>query len=341
MKAIVLRENGDPSVLKIEDWPEPVAGPGEVIVEVGAVGVPYHDIVERNGTLRPGHGLPKVMGNEITGTVVALGPYVDSLSIGDRVCATGFQTCGRCRYCRTGRETACPDRVAVKGGYAERVAVAADALVAIPDSLDFPTACMLGSSTAVALGALRDIAQVKLGETVLVTGASGGVGLAAIEIARAAGARTIGVTRSPAKAEAIREVGADEVVIAGDGVDFSKEIKALTGGFGVDIVVDTVGSRVFTPAFKSLAITGRYLVIGQLFREEISINPAHILFKCAAIYGVTNARRDQLADTVALVADGRLKARVAAIMPLADAASAHALVEAGGVIGRVVLIPGG
>lgn len=340
MKAVVLRRNGDPSVLRLEeDWPEPVAGPGDAIVAVGAVGVPYHDIVERNGTLRPGHGMPKVLGNEIAGTVIATGSEVRSLKIGDRVCATGFHTCGLCRYCRTGRETACPDRRVVSGGYAERVAVPADALVAIPDSVDFATACMLGSSTAVALGALRDIAEVKLGETVLVTGASGGVGLPALEIARAAGARAIGVTRSAAKADALREAGADAVVVAADGVDFSKDVKALTDGVGADIVVDTVGSRVFTAAFKSLAITGRYLVIGQLFREEVAINPAHILFKCAAIHGVTNARRDQLADTVALVAAGRIRPRVAAAFPLADAAEAHAMVESGSVTGRVVLLP--
>lgn len=339
MKAVVIRENGDPSVLKLEDWPEPEAGPGEVVVEVGAVGVPYHDIVERNGSLRPGHGLPKILGNEIAGTVVALGSGVDSLAVGDRVCATGFSTCGRCKYCRTGRETACPVRRVVSGGYAERVAIPVSALVPIPETLGFPAACMLGSATAVALGALRDIAKLKLGETVLVTGASGGVGLPAIEIARAAGARAIGITRSGDKVEAIRAAGADEVIVAPDGVDFSNQVNALTGGTGVDIVVDTVGSRVFKPAFKSLGITGRYLVIGQLFREEISINPAHILFKCAAIHGVTNARRDQLADVIELVAQGRVHSRVAKIMSLADAAQAHTLVESGEVVGRVVLVP--
>lgn len=341
MKAIVLRENGDPSVLKPEDWPEPVAGPGEVVVEVGAVGVPYHDIVERNGTLRPGHGLPKVLGNEIAGTVVSLGPEVHSLQVGDRVCATGFSTCGLCRYCRTGRETACPNRRVVTGGYAERVAIAANALVPIPQALDFARACMLGSSTAVALGALRDIASARLGETVLVTGASGGVGLPALQIARALGARTIAITRSPAKEAAIRDAGADDVVVAKDGADFSNTVRNLTGGVGVDIVVDTVGSRVFAPAFRSLGITGRYLVIGQLFREEITINPAHILFKCASIFGVTNARRDQLADTIAMVSAGVIDPRVAAVLPLLEAAAAHELVEAGEMVGRVVLTPHG
>jgi acryloyl-coenzyme A reductase len=339
VKAIVLRQNGDPSVLKLEDWPDPKPQPHEVLVKVGAVGVPYHDIVERNGTLRRGHGLPKIPGNEIAGTVAALGTAVTSLKVGTRVCAKGFHSCGECRRCRNGMETLCAKRRVISGGYAEYAAIPAEALVAIPDSLTFADACMLGSSTAVALGALRDVAEVKLGETVLVTGASGGVGLAAIEVSKAAGATVVATTRSEAKREALTAAGADHVVVAGDSRDFSAEVLALTGGEGVDIVTDTVGSRVFMPAFRSLATGGRYLVIGQLFREDVAINPARIIFKAATITGITSARRDQLADTVRLVAAGKLHSRVARILPLAEAAQAHALVEAGNVIGRIVLQP--
>ena len=198
---------------------------------------------------------------------------------------------------------------------------------------------MLGSSTAVALGALRDTAGVRLGETVLVTGASGGVGLAAVEIAKAAGATVIALTRSTAKRDAITSAGADHVLVAADAQDFSGEVLGLTNGEGVDIVTDTVGSRVFTPAFRSLTIGGRYLVIGQLFREDVAINPARIIFKAATIMGITSARRDQLEDTVRLIAAGKLHSRVARIMPLAEAAQAHALVESGDVIGRIVLQP--
>jgi len=339
MKAIVLRQNGDPSVLKLEDWPDPTPQPHEALVKVGAVGVPYHDIVERNGTLRPGHGLPKIPGNEIAGIVAALGTAVMSLKVGARVCAKGFHSCGACRRCRNGMETLCGSRRVISGGYAEYAAIPAEALVEIPDNLAFADACMLGSSTAVALGALRDTAGVKLGETVLVTGASGGVGLAAIEVAKAAGATVVATTRRSAKREALAAAGADHVVVAGDGHDFSSDVLALTGGEGVDIVTDTVGSRVFMPAFRSLATGGRYLVIGQLFREDVAINPARIIFKAATITGITSARRDQLADTVRLVAAGRLHSRVAKILPLAEAAQAHALVEAGNVIGRIVLQP--
>ena len=176
MKAIVLRKNGDPSCLQLEEWPDPSPRADEALVKVGAVGVSYHDIVERNGTLRPGHGLPKILGNEIAGTVVALGAAVTSLKVGARVCVTGFHVCGQCRHCRTGRETLCRNRRVNSGGYAEYVALPAPSLVPIPDDVEFATACMLGSSTAVALGALRDVAKLTLGETVLVTGASGGVG---------------------------------------------------------------------------------------------------------------------------------------------------------------------
>jgi NADPH:quinone reductase-like Zn-dependent oxidoreductase len=326
-------------VLTLEEWPDPVPGPEEVVLKVGAVGVPYHDIVERNGTLRPGHGLPKVMGNEIAGTVVAVGPQVRTLEPGMRVCAKGFHTCGLCRYCRTGRETQCPDRRVVSGGYAEYAAIPAEALVPIPDSVDFPTACMLGSSTSVAIHALRDAAQVRLGETVLVTGASGGVGLPAVEVARAAGATVIGLTRSERKAAAIKAAGAHHVLASADSPDFWRDVLALTDGVGADVVVDTVGSRVFTPAFRSLAPYGRYLVIGQLSREEVSINLARILFKSATIVGVTNARRDHLVDAVALTAAGQLHPPVARVLPLAEAAQAHAIVEAGDVVGRVVLVP--
>jgi NADPH:quinone reductase-like Zn-dependent oxidoreductase len=183
------------------------------------------------------------------------------------------------------------------------------------------------------------VALLKLGETVLVTGGSGGVGLPAVQIVKAMGARVIAVTRSAAKRDVLLESGASNVVVSTDGADFSKEVLSLTSGEGVDVVADTVGSRVFMPAFRSLADGGRYLVIGQLVREDIAINPARIIFKAATLSGIVNARRDQLEDTIKLVAAGIVRPRVAKVLPLAEAAQAHMLVEAGNLIGRVVLQP--
>lgn len=339
MRAMVLREQGPPEALQLEDWPDPEPGPGEVLLKIGAAGISYHDIVERNGVFRRGVKLPKVIGNEIAGTVVGLGPGVTRLKTGDRVAARSFNVCGRCRFCRTGLETVCPNKTSIHGAYAEFVALHEEMLVPIPDRVPFPEACQLGSATGVALAALRDAGKVRIAETVLITGASGGVGLPAIEIAKAMGATVIAVTRSEKKKPAIVKYGADQVIVAPELHDFSGEVRDLTDGLGVHAVIDTVGSRVFTPAFKSIRPGGRYVFIGQLFREDIHINPAFIFRIAATITGVTNTRRDQLEDIVKLVADGVVHPPVAAVMKLEEAAKAHAMVEAGEVIGRVVIAP--
>ena len=339
MKAIVMREVGTPSVLRIEDVPMPEINDQEVLVRVEAVGVAYHDVVQRNGAMRRFTELPMVLGYEIAGIVEAVGARVRTLEPGMRICTKAFHSCGLCRLCRTGMETSCLDRRPVHGGYAEYVALAEEVCAKVPDGLPPENACMLGATAGVALNALRDVGRVRLGETVLITGASGGVGLSAVEIAHISGGTVIALTRSKAKAEALRAAGADTVIVIDEGGDFSQSVKDTTQGRGVDIVIDTVGSRVFTPSFKSLALGGRYVMVGQLFREEIKINPAFIFFQRAQILGVGSVRRDQLEDVVALAATGRIHPSVAEILPLAQAAQAHERVERGEVVGRIVLRP--
>lgn len=339
MKAVVVRELGDPSVLKLEEVPVPVCGPEEVLVKVGAVGVTYHDVVQRNGTMRRFTTLPLILGYEIAGTVEQVGERVRGLRIGDRICTKAFHSCGMCRKCRNGMETACPDKKPVHGGYAEFVALPEEVCVTVPDKVSLEAACMCGPAVGVALNAVRDVGGVRLGEVVLVTGASGGVGLPTVQLAHAAGAIVIALTRSSRKAEALVSAGADHVVVAADENDFSKEVLALTGGTGVDVVIDNVGSRVFKPSFKSLATGGRYVMVGQLFREEISINPAFIFFQRARILGVGSVRRDQLEDAVKLVAAGKVHPLIAEQLPLEKVAYAHELVERGDAVGRIILNP--
>lgn len=334
-----MHKQGGPEVLVIEDVAVPICKPNEVLLKVGAVGVSYHDVVERNGAYSRGVHFPMVIGNEVAGTVEKVGALVTTLKAGDRVCCKPFQVCGMCRRCRNGMETACTKRRGVRGGYAEYVAITEEALVKIPDNVTLEQACMLGASTGVALNAVRDVAKVKIGEHVLVTGASGGCGIPSVEIARASGGIVIAVTRSEAKRRELLDIGAHHVVVAPDGHDFSRDVLALTGDEGVEVVIDNVGSRVFTPCFKSLAVGGRYAFVGQLFREEISINPARIFFKRAHFIGVGSCRRDQLEDAIKLVAAGTVKPRVAKILPLEKVAEAHAMVESGDVVGRVVLKP--
>jgi NADPH:quinone reductase-like Zn-dependent oxidoreductase len=339
MRAAVMYEQGPASVLKIETIPIPDIAPHEVLLRIKSSGVSYHDVVERNGTYRFNVHFPMIIGYELSGIVERVGSAVQTLAEGDRVCCKPFHSCGMCRLCRNGHETACAKRQPVRGGYAEFTAIAEETLVKIPDNVSFDHACMMGAATGVALNAVRDTAHVTLGDTVLVTGASGGLGLPSIELARAAGATVIAVSRSEHKRQALLDIGADHVVIAGDGEDFSQEVKALTDGQGVSVVIDNVGSRVFTPSFRSMAIAGRYAFVGQLFRENISINPALIFFKRAQLLGVGSVRRDQLEDAVKLVAAGKVHPQVAAVLPLEDVARAHEMVEAGDQIGRVVLHP--
>jgi len=339
MRAAVLHAPGPPEAFVIEEVPIPEIGPDDVLVHVRACGVSFRDVVERNGTYRRDTSFPAILGLEISGTVVELGAEVRDLAVGDHVCTKAFIACGRCRLCRSGRETTCRRRVPVRGGYAEYVALPQDAFVAVRADLPFEISCSLGPGAGVALNAVRDTARLALGETVLVTGATGGVGVPSVQIARASGARVIAVTRSADKAAFLREIGADEVLVAGDGEDFAPRVKALTDGEGVDVVVDNVGSRVFNACFDSLAVHGRYALVGQLFGEEVSLNPARIFFKRAQILGVGSVSRAQLADAIALAARGTISPRVSEILPLDQVARAHQIVEEGAAAGRVVLKP--
>jgi NADPH:quinone reductase-like Zn-dependent oxidoreductase len=337
MLAAIVHQPGPPSVLTVEDVAMPQLGRHEILLRVGAAGVSYRDIVERNGTYRRDVTFPSILGIEIGGTVTAIGEGVARIAIGDRVCTKAFSSCGQCRYCRSGRETTCRQRRVVKGGYAEFVALAEDAAVVIPDDMPFEIACLLGPGAGVALNAVRDTAKLQIGETVLVTGATGGVGLPAVQIARHAGATVFAVTRSEAKAAALIEAGAHEVILQQGGENYGRELRERLGGEGVDVVIDTVGSAAFQPAFDALAPHGRYCFVGQLTDQEISINPARIFFKCAQLLGVGSVSRAQLEDAVALAAAGVIRPRIARVMPLAEIAEAHRLVEAASETGRIVI----
>lgn len=339
MRAAVLHAPGPADAFRIEEVLVPQPGPDGVLVEIRACGVSYRDVVERNGTYRRDVDFPTILGVEIAGVVASVGAQVPELKPGDHVCSKAFASCGRCRLCRGGRETTCSLRRPVRGGYAKYVALPWDALVRTPGDLPFKVACTLGPASGVALNAVRDVAHVTVGETVLVTGATGGVGWPAVQIAMLAGARVIALTRSDAKASALAESGADEVLVAASGQDFAPEVRRLTGGEGVDVVIDTVGSRVFHSAFDSLAVHGRYAFVGQLFGEDASINPARIFFKRAQLLGVGSVSRAQLEDVIALASAGKLVPRIARTLPLEEAATAHKLVEEGSLVGRVVLTP--
>jgi len=186
---------------------------------------------------------------------------------------------------------------------------------------------------------VRDVGRVRLGERVLVTGAGGGLGLHGVQLSRLAGAFTIAVTTTAAKAARIREAGADEVVVVERGEDFSREVRRITDGQGVDAAIDNVGSLVFESVRRSMADGGRIVLVGQLTGEFLTINPAQLFLRNISILSAKAVSRSQLADALDLVARGRIKPAVEGVYPLDAAAETHRLVEAGLSMGRLVLKP--
>lgn len=347
MKAMVVRAPGGTDVLRMETLPDPAPAAKDVVIRVDACGVCFHDIVTRNGTLKAGVRMPCILGHEISGTVVDTGRDVRGFKPGDRVATVQrYHICGACRHCRTGRETLCPDRKftgdwGLVGGYAEYVAIEDDNVALVPDGVALQDASIVACAVGTILNAMREVGRLGAGESALVTGAGGGLGMHAVQLARLAGAYVIAQTTSPEKAERIRALGAHEVIVHARGEDFSGAVKKATGGAGVDVAIDNVGSQLFEPIRRSMGIGGRWVLIGQLTGEFVPFNPAQLFLKNVSMLSATSTTRRQLEDCLALVARGAVKPVISMALPLEEAAKAHALVEAGKVQGRIVLRPNG
>jgi D-arabinose 1-dehydrogenase-like Zn-dependent alcohol dehydrogenase len=345
MRAVIVEETGPPSVLRVTDVVAREPEPREIRIAVEACGVCFHDVVVRNGTFRRGVGMPVILGHEVAGHIDKLGSEVRGFSLGDRVATTTYShVCGCCRHCRGGRETSCPERIflgdaGLNGGYAELVCIDADSAVKVPVGIAPEQACIAACTVGTELNAIRDVGRVQIGERVLVTGAGGGLGLHGVQLARMAGAFTIAVTTSPAKAAQIRKAGADEVVVVERGGDFSSDVRRLTDGRGVDAVIDNVGTPVFPAARRSLAEDGRMVLVGQLTGDFIPVNPAQLFLRNVSILTAKGVSRAQLADSLDLIGRGRIKAMVEDVYSLDRTAEAHELVEAGRSTGRLVLKP--
>jgi D-arabinose 1-dehydrogenase-like Zn-dependent alcohol dehydrogenase len=347
MKAMVVHQPGGTEVLRLERVADPIAGPKDVIIKVDACGVCFHDIVTRNGTLKFGVQMPCILGHEISGTVVDVGRDVRAFQRGDRVATVQrYHICGACRYCRTGRETLCPERKftgdwGMVGGYAEYVAIEDDNVALVPEGVELQDAAIVACAIGTILNAIREIGKLQPGETALVTGAGGGLGMHAIQLARLAGALVIAQTTSPEKTDQIRALGAHTVIVHSRGEDFSNAVKKANGGLGVDVAIDNVGSQLFESIRRSMGIGGRWIMIGQLTGEFVPFNPAQLFLKNISMLSATSTTRKQLDDCLALVARGVIKPFVSLALPLEQAAQAHELVETGKSSGRIVLRPNG
>jgi len=324
MRAVVCKEFGPPEKLVVEELPTPAITDHQVLLEVRACGVNFPDllIIENKYQFKP--PLPFSPGGEVSGVVKTVGAKVTTLKPGDRVLgAPGF------------------------GGFAEEIAIDARNCVPIPASMPFDVAAAFLFTYGTSHYALKDRAALKPGETLLVLGAAGGVGLAAVELGKAMGAKVIAAASSAEKIAVCREHGADE------GIDYSQEdlkerIKALTGGNGADVIYDPVGGDFSEQAFRSIAWEGRFLVIGFAAGPIPKIPLNLVLLKGAQIVGVfwgsftmrePGRHAANIQELMEWYAAGKLKPRISATYPFTRVAEALGDLAARRVKGKVVLVP--
>lgn len=345
MRAVVVRHTGAPDVMRCEDVSIPSLRRNDVLIKVAACGVCFHDVVTRNGVLKYRVELPLIPGHEVAGVVEQVGEQVKGIAAGDRVATTAQRsTCGICTECRKGQENRCIDKqllgdIGLNGGYAEYAAVDARSIAKVPDDVTLEAASIVGCAVCTELNAIRDVAQARAGESILVTGAGGGVGIHAVQIARASGMYVIAATTSERKAAVIRDAGAHEVIVFARDEDFSGRVRDLTDGNGVDVLIDNVGSALFTPTRKSLAFGGRWVMVGQLTGDFVPFNPAQLFLRHVSLLSGNGSVKRQLDDAFRMVQLGMIKPVVEEALGLDRAAEAHARLESGSVTGRLILKP--
>ena len=340
MRAIQLDEFDGPLHLRTIPVPEP--GMGEALLRVGACAVDQFDLAIRNG--RWSHAvLPLIIGHEIAGEVVAVGSGVGGWAPGDRVAASLYLVCGRCRHCRSGRETICENfgghvGVSIPGGYAEYVALPARNLVAIPDDLGFPEASVIANAIGTPYHALTKQMRLRPGEFFMVTGAGGGVGIHAVQLAAMMGARVLAVDITEDKLDAARARGA-EVAVNPEQDDLAAIARSWTGGRGLDGILELVGPATMPAGLAALAKGGRMVVVGSHTGTELTISPHAFYQNEFELLGSRNVSVGELAEVVDLVAAGKVRPVVSGTYPLEQVEELHERVRNRTVIGREVLVP--
>jgi NADPH2:quinone reductase len=324
MRAVVCNELGPPSLLAMEERPDPEPRPGQVVVDIEAAGVNYVDALFVGGQYQIKPPLPFVPGTESAGVIAAVGEGVDDLEVGQRVLVS-----------------------AGLGGFATKLAAGASTVMVLPDVLDAARAATFTQSYSTCLYALRARAAAQPGECVLVLGAGGGVGLAAIGVARALGCRVLGVASTAEKRAAALNAGA-EAVLDPAAEPVKDAARAWAGGTGIDVVIDPVGGALAEPALRALGDRGRYCVIGFATGEIPSIPLNQVLLRNRTVVGIDwgiwamqhgEEQRALLGDLLALVAGGRIDPVRPNEYPLDDVARALEDLLGRRVVGKIALIP--
>jgi len=335
LRAVFLEEFGGD--LKIQEVDKPSPGRGEVLVKIIRTGVCYRDILTVDGFF-PRAKLPLILGHEIAGIVEEVGGDVEDVSVGDTVVSLPYVPCGECQYCRSGRENICINRrwygEVLDGSYSEYILLDKRSIVKVEGEVDWNylaiSACVIG----MLIHAIEDFGGIGDGSKVLVTGASGGVGIHAIQISKIYGADVIAVTSSEDKVKFIESVSPDHIIVSKG--DFSRDVKELTGG--VDLVLETVGGPTFKNSLKSLKWGGRLALIGNVTVESPSLQLGLMILRENLIHGVISSTRRTLMKAIDYGLRGLVKA-IGQEMSLWNIGEAHRILREGRSRGRVFLKP--
>ena len=345
MRAVRIHEHGGPEVLRYEEGvPVPEPGPGEALAKVKACALNYLDIWVRRGLPGIPPKLPHIPGSDVAGVVEKLGEGVEGFRPGERVVVNPSLSCGRCEYCRRGEDPLCDEYHIlgehVDGGYAEFVKVPARNLMRIPEGFAWEEAAAAPLVYQTAWRALITRAQLRPGETVLVLGASGGVGTACVQIAKLVGARVIAVAGSDEKLQRLRELGADEGINHAT-ADFGTEAWKLTNKRGVDVVVDSVGEATWERSLRALAKDGRLVTYGATSGPKPPTDVRLVFWRQLRIIGTTMGNHHEFTRVMELVWQRKLRPVIDRVFPLQEAAEAQRRMEAREHLGKIVLVPEG
>ena len=340
MKAVRIHEFGGPEVLRYEDVPVPQPRKDQVLIRVKACAMNHLDIWVRKGL--PGVNLPHILGSDIAGEIVAVGEYLSGFKPGQRVLLAPMHFCNHCAKCVAGLQNQCREFTAlgngVDGGNCELIAVPAVNVIPIPDSLDFNQAASVPLVFLTAWHMLVGRAGIRLGQTVLVLGASSGVGIAAIQIAKLFQARVITTAGDEKKLEKARALGADY------GINhyqqkISQEVRKITNKEGVDIVVEHVGAATWDESMKSLKAGGTIVTCGATTGPNVGFDLRFLFSRQLTLLGSYMGTMGELHDVLSHVFAGRLKPVVDRTFPLKDARAAHEHMQESQMFGKIVLLP--
>ncbi|HEY3250552.1 MAG TPA: zinc-binding dehydrogenase [Ignavibacteria bacterium] len=344
MKAIILNENGglDKLIYK-EDFPEPGIKPNEVLVNVNATSINRADLVIRNGY--PGLTLkfPHILGGDIAGTVAKTGSEVKNYKTGDRIVSWPLAVEADDEWVSKGRAALSPSwqyfGMHRLGSYTEFTAVPESSLIHLPDNVSFEDAVCLPVAGLTAYHAVHTVGKLQKGDTFFIWGGTSGLGTIAIQLAKNIGAEIFATAGFEHKIEHLKKMGVEHIFNHRDGLAIDDEVLKLTGGKGIDVVLDYVGPAAFPKNFKMVKKGGKILFCGILTGRETTVNLHQTYLRHLSLLGLYLGEKEELESLVKLVSEGKIKTHIGKKLHLKDAAEGHKLIAEGKVIGKVVLIP--